>query len=94
MLTMEAQQRTLERHGVEVVRGDPLGVPASAMCKNLRLVAHDLLGRLADKRGYDMDERYAWLSQCMQLSPDDAHMSRMAGTACRTAIALMQQALL
>jgi hypothetical protein len=93
MLTMEAQQRTLERNGVKVARGEPLGVPASAACKNLRLVAHDLLGRLADKRGWDMDARYAWLAQSMRLSAEDAHMSRMPSTTCRTAIALMQQAL-
>jgi len=93
LLTMEAHQRTIERNGKPVVRGDPLGVPASAVCKNLRLVAHDLLGRLADARGWDMDVRYNWLAQSMRLEPEDAHMSRMSITPCRTAIALMQQAL-
>jgi len=93
---MEAQQASLMRRGEQLLRGDPLGIPASAICKNLRLVAHDLLGRLAQQQSSTwatIDDRYAWLAQAMQLADADAHMSRMSSSQCRTAIALMQQKL-
>jgi hypothetical protein len=89
-LTMEAQQTSLVRNKKQIMRGDPLGVPASAVCKNLRLVAHDLLLHVGRVSKWDLNGCYEWLSRAMALSAEDAHMSRMSSSQCRTAIALMQ----
>lgn len=86
-LTMEAHQSACKRNGKSHSAGDPLGVPASALCKSLRLIAHDLLRRLPFTR---VSDQYQWLAVTLNVPEDILHMSQMSVRQCAVVISALQ----
>jgi hypothetical protein len=91
MLTMEAHQIDVTRDGKRAYKGDPLGIPASFSCKNLRLTTHALMKQLL-KRKPDMtlQDVYGLISKNIDLPVARCHMSQMGIGGCRQAIMFLQ----
>lgn len=72
--------------------GAPLGVPASALVKQLRIQVHDLFDQLwkGEKQGKQLRRAraYAWLGQQMGIPDELCHAGRFDQSQCERAIGL------
>ena len=91
VLTMEAHQSDVVRDGKQSYKGDPLGIPESFLCKNLRLTAHALMKQVL-KRNPKMllEDVYALISKSIDTPVAQCHMSQMGVTGCHRAITFLQ----
>ncbi|MFT5686620.1 MAG: hypothetical protein ACI8RZ_007576 [Myxococcota bacterium] len=91
----EAHQRDrfFPDEGKQTHRGEPLGIPASQPCKQLRLLVHDHLRLLRRDREWSRDEVYQWMSVELGLPRAGAHVALFDGPRCLDLIARITAAL-
>ncbi|KAJ4459020.1 putative RNA ligase [Paratrimastix pyriformis] len=74
-------------------KGQPLGVPASALCKSLRLYIHDLLADYQLATRCDKGTSYLTLARLLGIPRSACHMATMDVPTCRQACLAMQNQL-
>lgn len=70
--------------------GTPLGRPADAVTKGLRVEAHEVFDRLWKLGLMDRGQAYAWLAASMGLTREEAHIGMFDAERCRRTIALVR----
>lgn len=70
--------------------GEPFGIPADEETKKKRMEAHDLFDRLWKKKLYTRKKSYELLQEMMNLSAEEAHISRFNIEQCEKLIGLLQ----
>ena len=68
-------------------RGEPLGIPASKACKQLRLIVHDHLLALRKARGWERPAVYRWMAEALEMDRAEAHVALFDGPRCLSLIA-------
>lgn len=71
--THECYQTDNIYDGKQVMKGQPLGLPASKNLKTVRLYLHHLL----DKKFATKKDMYDWISQTLSLPPDVCHIAQL-----------------
>ncbi len=69
--------------------GEPLGIPAGADTKRLRMAAHAVVDVLWNCKPPLMNRRgmYRWMRDAMSMSPREAHIGRFDAAQCEQLIA-------
>ncbi|MEL6341933.1 MAG: RNA ligase [Myxococcota bacterium] len=91
----EAHQRD-ERwpdEDVDYAQGQPLGVPASARGKALRLQVHERLFALRRQEGFDRSAAYQWLSLKLGLPRHRTHVALFDAPRCAAVIRMIDDSL-
>jgi hypothetical protein len=85
----EAHQRDrfFPGEGKRTRRGEPLGIPVSFHCKQLRLLLHDHLLSLRQAWGWSRDEVYQWMAAELSLPRAQTHVALFDGPRCLSLIA-------
>jgi len=68
----------------------PLGTPASAWCKSLRLFIHLTMKEFCQQRNWNKGQFYSWLSNRLDIPGEKTHMALMDIPRCCRVIWLMQ----
>ena len=63
--------------------GRPVGVPADARTKRARISAHDAFDRLWKHGRMSRSQSYAWMSDALGMSPDEAHIGKFDVDSCK-----------
>lgn len=62
--------------------GEPMGVPADAETRQMRIKAHEAFDQLWKKWGYSRNESYEFLQLIMGMTKDEAHIANFNKDQC------------
>jgi len=71
--------------------GRPLGTPADAATKKLRIEAHAVFDRLWKGGSMSRSAAYRWLREAMELSEAEAHIGRFTSEQCLALMAKVDE---
>ena len=74
--THECYQKNATYGNSHVKIGQPLGIPASELCKILRLQIHENIGKVMKLYKCKKSNIYQWIQKMMKLSEDEAHIAK------------------
>jgi hypothetical protein len=80
--THECYQTDNEYNGVKVEKGQPLGFPASANLKNLRLYLHFIMNDLMYKKGMHRRDVYRRMQNVLDISDEQCHVAMFSWEQC------------
>ena len=87
----ECYQKDETYDNVDVTSGQPLGIPASHLCKTLRLQVHENILKRMKLLKCKKSEVYAWIQDVMQLSKEDAHIAKFGISQCTKLLQIFQK---
>jgi ssDNA-binding Zn-finger/Zn-ribbon topoisomerase 1 len=78
-------------HGAHQKTGKPLGIPANADTKKMRILAHEAFDTLWKEGDMKRKDAYKWMQETLSLSSEDAHISKFDIETCELLISAIEK---
>ena len=78
-------------HGAHQKTGKPMGIPANAETKKVRIKAHEAFDTLWKNNGLTRKEAYNWMQEILELTKEEAHISRFDKKTCEKLIDMINK---
>lgn len=88
-LTHDAHQNNANYDGMEILQGQPTGIPCSANCKNLRLSIHQMFNNIQTTKKITKNQTYQLLAKLLGIPKKSTHMALFDIPTCLKAIELL-----